>query len=96
MKENLVRSHVTDLGVQADLGAKPKSAQPIRREVTRAIGQTGENPVSKHVDELKRQTTLEGEPAPLQPLKRNRRSAVIGGRGWGHEWFERLKYIDKG
>jgi hypothetical protein len=29
-------------------------------------------------------------------LKRNRRSAVIGGRGWGHEWFERLKDIEKG
>jgi hypothetical protein len=112
VKENLVRSHVTELRGQADLGAKPKSVQPIRGEVSRAKEQTGENPVSKHVDELKRQKTLKGGPAPLQPipqeqraaerlgkpppLKRNRRSAVIGGRGWGHEWFERLKDIDKG
>jgi hypothetical protein len=28
-------------------------------------------------------------------LKRNPRSVVIGGRGWGHERFERLKNIDK-
>jgi hypothetical protein len=29
-------------------------------------------------------------------LRRNPRSAVIGGHGWGHERFERLKDIDKG
>jgi hypothetical protein len=29
-------------------------------------------------------------------LRRNLWSVVIGGRGWGHERFERLKDIDKG
>lgn len=55
MKENLVRRHVTELGVQADLGTKPKSVQPIRKEVARAREKTGENPVFKHVQELRRQ-----------------------------------------
>jgi N-methylhydantoinase B/oxoprolinase/acetone carboxylase alpha subunit len=54
VKENVVRSHVTELRVQADLGAKPKSVQPIRREVSRVSEQTGENPVFKHVQELQR------------------------------------------
>jgi hypothetical protein len=52
VKENSVSRHVTELGVQADLGAKPKSAQPIRGEVYRASGQIRENPVLKHVQEL--------------------------------------------
>jgi hypothetical protein len=68
VKENLVRSHVTELGAQADLGEKPKSVQPIRGEVYSARGQTGENPVLKHVDELQWQATLKGEPAPFQPI----------------------------
>ena len=55
MKENVVRSHVTELRGQADLGAKPKSVQPIRGEVTRASEQTGENPIEKHVQKLRKQ-----------------------------------------
>jgi hypothetical protein len=54
VKENLPKSHVTELRGQADLGAKPKSVQPIRREVSRVSKQTGENPVFKHVHELQR------------------------------------------
>jgi hypothetical protein len=59
VKENIVRSHVTELRGHADLGAKPKSVQPIRREVTRAKEQPGENPVLKHVQELQRQAEPE-------------------------------------
>ena len=55
MKENFVRSHVTELRGQADLGAKPKTVQPIRREVTIAREQTGENPVFNHVQDLQQQ-----------------------------------------
>jgi hypothetical protein len=29
-------------------------------------------------------------------LRRNPRSATIGGRGWGHERFRRIKDIEKG
>jgi hypothetical protein len=75
VKENLVRSHVTELRGQADLGAKPKSVQPIRREVTRAREQTGENPVFEHVQELQWQASLKGESAPLQPIPEEQAAA---------------------
>jgi hypothetical protein len=68
VKENFVRSHVTELKGQADLGAKPKSVQPIHGEVYRDNGQPRENPVLKHVNELQRQASLKGEPAPFQPI----------------------------
>jgi N-methylhydantoinase B/oxoprolinase/acetone carboxylase alpha subunit len=55
VKENLVNSHVTELRGQADLGAKSKSVQSMRREVTRVSEQIGENPVFKHVQELHQQ-----------------------------------------
>jgi hypothetical protein len=61
-----IGAHVAELKGHADLGAKPKSVQPIRGDVYRAKEEPGENPVRKHVDELKWQTTLKGEPAPLQ------------------------------
>ena len=52
MKENVVRSHVTELRGQADVGAKPKLIKPIGREVFSAKEQSGENPVFNHVQEL--------------------------------------------
>jgi hypothetical protein len=64
VKENSVRRHVTELGVQADLGAKPKSVQPISREAAGAKEQSGENPVLKHVQELQRQAE------PVYPKER--------------------------
>jgi hypothetical protein len=64
MKENSVTRHVTDLGIQADLGAKLKSVQPIRREVYRASEQSGENPVLNHVQDLQRQAE------PVYPKER--------------------------
>jgi hypothetical protein len=63
-----IGAHVAELKGHADLGAKPKSVQPIRGEVYRAKEEVGENPVRKHVDELKWQSALKGEPAPLQPI----------------------------
>jgi hypothetical protein len=67
VKENSVRSHVTELKGQADLGISPKSVQPIRGENYSTTGKAGENPIAKHVNELKGQASLRGEPAPLQP-----------------------------
>jgi hypothetical protein len=55
MKENVVRRHLTELRGQADLGEKPQSVQPIRREISRVSEQTGENPIEKHVQKLKSQ-----------------------------------------
>ena len=74
MKEGIA-AHIAELKGHADLGPKPKSVQPIRGEVYRAGGKSGENPVFTHVGELKWQATLKGEPAPLQPVPQEREAA---------------------
>jgi hypothetical protein len=55
VKENIVKSHVTEMRGQADVGAKPKSAGLIRRDASTTSEQTGENPILKHVQELQQQ-----------------------------------------
>jgi hypothetical protein len=56
--------------------------------------QRGVGPRAKKSEELKQQPSNPYHEL-AEHLKRNRRSGVIGGPGWGHEWFDRLKDIDK-
>jgi hypothetical protein len=50
-----IAAPVADLKAHAELGSKPKSVQPIRGEVYRAGGQTGEKPGFNHIQELQQQ-----------------------------------------
>lgn len=62
-------------------GIGPRVQKP--EETAKTFSEQAENPASPYQEFA-------------EHLRRNPRSAVIGGRGWGHEWLERLKDSEKG